>query len=109
MNKPTLRIHTHWQVTQSHPAIQNLPKSMSAPTHSRQESAANLKENNSDGNERQCTTRGIKHWGFKWLYKILPRIKFGVNGQESSPQSPTISYRQPLSRMSTIPACIFKK
>lgn len=33
MSKPTLRIHTHWQVTQSHPAIQNLPKSMAAPMH----------------------------------------------------------------------------
>lgn len=55
MSKPTLRIHTHWQVAQSHPAIQNLPKSMAAPTHGRQESAANLKDNNTDENERQCT------------------------------------------------------
>jgi hypothetical protein len=78
-----------------------LLKSITVPTHGRQESAANLKENNSDRNERQCTTRGIKHWGFKWLYKILPRIKFGVNGQKSSPQSPTISYRRPLEAMGT--------
>ncbi len=42
------------------------------------------------------TTRGIKHWGLSGYSSILPRIKFGVNGQESSPQSPTISYRQPL-------------
>lgn len=34
---PTLRIHTHWQVTQSLPASQNLPKSMAAPTHGRTE------------------------------------------------------------------------
>lgn len=34
---PTLRIHTHWQVTQSLPASQNLPKSMDAPTHGRTE------------------------------------------------------------------------
>jgi hypothetical protein len=37
--------------------------------------------------------RGIKHWGLSGYTGILPRIKFGVNGQESSPQSPTISYR----------------
>jgi hypothetical protein len=30
--KPTLRIHTHWQVAQSKPTSQNLPKSMAAPT-----------------------------------------------------------------------------
>ncbi len=34
---PTLRIHTHWQVAQSRPASQNLPKSMAAPTHGRTE------------------------------------------------------------------------
>ena len=42
------------------------------------------------------TTCGIKHWGLGGYSSILPRIKFGVTGQESSPQSPTISYRQPL-------------
>jgi hypothetical protein len=96
MSKPILRIHTHWQVAQSHPAIQNLPKSMAAPTHGRQESAANLKDNNTDENERQCTTRGIKYWGLGDYANILPRIKFGVTGQESNPQSPTISYRHTL-------------
>jgi len=30
--KPAARIHTHWQVAQSRPASQNLPKSMAAPT-----------------------------------------------------------------------------
>ena len=34
---PTLRIHTHWQVAQSRPASQNLPKSMAAPTHGQKE------------------------------------------------------------------------
>jgi len=29
---PTLRNHTHWQVAQSRPSSQNLPKSMAAPT-----------------------------------------------------------------------------
>jgi hypothetical protein len=41
-------------------------------------------------------TRGIKHWGLGGYANILPRIKFGVSGQESSPQSPTISYRKTL-------------
>ena len=38
-------------------------------------------------------TRGIKYWGLGGYSNFLPRIKFGVTGQESSPQSPTISYR----------------
>jgi len=42
----------------------------------------------------ESLTRGIKHWGLSGYASILPRIKFGVTGQESSPQSPTISYRQ---------------
>ena len=46
--------------------------------------------------DNQCTTHGIKHWGLGGYASILPRIKFGVTGQESSPQSPTISYRHPL-------------
>ena len=47
--------------------------------------------------EHQPLTSGIKHWGLSGYASILPRIKFGVTGQESSPQSPTISYRQPFS------------
>lgn len=43
-----------------------------------------------------ATTRGIKHWGLSGYLNILPRIEFGVTGQESSPQSPTISYRHTL-------------
>lgn len=42
---------------------------------------------------RQCITCGIKHWGSCGCANFLPRIKFGVTGQDSSPQSPTISYR----------------
>jgi len=41
-------------------------------------------------------TCGIKHWGLNGYANILPRIKFGVTGQESSPHSPTISYRRTL-------------
>ena len=46
--------------------------------------------------EKRPITRGIKHWGLSVYANILPRIKFGVTGQDSNPQSPTISYRQPL-------------
>lgn len=45
----------------------------------------------------ETLTSGIKHWGLSGYSSVLPRIKFGVTGQDSSPQSPTISYRQPLS------------
>jgi len=46
--------------------------------------------------ENQPITSGIKHWGLGGYANFLHRIKFGVTGQESSPQSPTISYRRPL-------------
>jgi len=46
--------------------------------------------------EHQPLTSGIKHWGLSGYSSVLPRIKFGVTGQDSSPQSPTISYRHPL-------------
>jgi len=46
--------------------------------------------------EHQAVTSGIKHWGLSGYSSVLPRIKFGVTGQDSSPQSPTISYRRPL-------------
>ena len=44
----------------------------------------------------ETPTRGIKHLGLDVYSSILPRTKIGVTGQESSPQSPTISYRHPL-------------
>jgi len=47
----------------------------------------------------ETLTSGIKHWGLSGYASLLPRIKFGVTGQDSSPQSPTISYRQPLPPM----------
>ena len=49
-----------------------------------------------ENKEHQAVTRGIKHWGLSGYASVLPRIKFGVAGQDSSPQSPTISYRRPL-------------
>src|SRR5690554_6949289 len=56
-------------------------------------------------NKTQPITRGIKHWGLSGYSSIQPRIKFGVTGQESSPQSPTISYRHPLSVIISIISC----
>jgi hypothetical protein len=44
-------------------------------------------------NEKRAITRGIKHWGLSGYARFLPRISYSVTGQESSPQSPTISYR----------------
>jgi len=40
------------------------------------------------------TTLDIKHWGLNGYSIFLPRIKFGVSWQETSPQSSTISYRK---------------
>lgn len=89
--------HTLPSRSKSQPHDQNLSKSVSVPTHGRQESAANFKDRKlTKDNKRQCTTRGIKHWGLSGYASILPRIKLSVTGQESSPQSPTILYRQPL-------------
>ena len=41
----------------------------------------------------RVVTLGIKHWVLGGYVSVSPRIKFSVTGQESSPQSPTISYR----------------
>jgi len=37
----------------------------------------------------QQITSGIKHWGLSGYTSVLPRIKFGVTRQDSSPHSPT--------------------
>ena len=46
--------------------------------------------NNGRKNERikihERTTRGIKNWRLSGYSSILPRFKFGVTEQESSPQ-----------------------
>ena len=44
----------------------------------------------------ETLTKALCNKGFSGNSSILPRIKFGVTGQDSSPQSPTISYRRPL-------------
>jgi len=73
-----------------------MPKEPSSPSHSNARTEKHCAKNETDilrNNKGQRTTRGIKHWGLSGYSNILPRIKFGVIGQESSPQSPTISYR----------------
>ncbi len=47
----------------------------------------------------ETLTSGIKHWGLSGYSSVLPRIKFGVTGQDSCPQSPMISYCQPLAHI----------
>jgi hypothetical protein len=48
-----------------------------------------MTDNLTENNEHQPLTSGIKHWGLSGYASVLPRIKFGVTGQDSSPQSPT--------------------
>jgi hypothetical protein len=45
-------------------------------------------------------TSVIKQWILSGYSSIQHRIKFGVTGQDSSPQSSTISYRRPFCMMS---------
>jgi hypothetical protein len=75
-----------------------MPKEPSSPSRSNariERQSIKNETNRLKNNNGQRTTRGIKHWGLSGYFSVLPRIKFGVTGQESSPQSPTISYRHP--------------
>jgi len=47
-------------------------------------------------NNAQLVTCGIKHWDLSGYLSVLPHIKFGVTGQEST-RNPNDSYRHPLS------------
>jgi len=93
---PTLNSHTHCQVAPANASTKALSKIVSVPTHGRQDIAANLNIKTDRTIISQPLTSGIKHWGLSGYASVLPRIKFGVTGQDCSPQSPTISYRQPL-------------
>jgi|LSQX01.2.fsa_nt_gb hypothetical protein len=75
--------------SKSRPTNQNLPKSMPAPMHARQKQCSKLKGKLTENKEHQPLTSGIKHWGLSGYASVLPRIKFSVTRQESSPQSPT--------------------
>jgi hypothetical protein len=69
----TLPSHTSQRYDQS------LSKSVSVPTHGRQESAASFKDNKTDDKERQCTTSYIKHLAVSGLSIISARIKSSGN------------------------------
>jgi len=99
---PSLRFQAHLAFPQGLPSIQKCQKSLQArptPTHSQKDSAAKIKDRLTNDKNGQLVTSGIKHWGLGGYSSVLPRIKFGVTGQDSSPQSPTISYRQPLANI----------
>ena len=97
---PTLHSHTHCQATRANAKAKACQRVCLSQRTADRNDTANFKEKNKDVNERQCTTNGIKHWGLSGYSSVLHRIKFGVTGQESSPQSPTISYRRPLAPIS---------
>jgi hypothetical protein len=81
--------HTLPSRSKSQPHDQNLSKSVSVPTHGRQESAANFKDNKTDENERQCTTKCKCHKGFRGLRRSEVRFNFSCNLIGNHPQSLT--------------------
>jgi len=95
---PTLKSYTFASHT-SQRTVQSLQKSMPFQPHCRQKRRSKLIGKMTENKEHQPLTSGIKHWGLSGYSSVLPRIKFGVTGQESNPQSPTISYRHPLAGM----------
>jgi len=74
--KPTLRIHTHWQVAQSSHTSQNLPKSMAAPTHGRRKSTG------IQHCIRAIAGAAVKSW-------FVHLINFGGGGQVIASKSAT--------------------
>lgn len=91
----SLHFQAHLQFAHSN-ARPKIAKEPSNPSHLNKKLADKDMNNRMIMNNGQQVTRGIKHWGLSGYSDILPRIKFCVTGQESSPQSPTISYRKPL-------------
>lgn len=77
--------HTHSQASRANNQTKACQRVCQFQHTADRNDAANFKENNTDENARQCTTSGIKHWGLSGYSSVLPRIKFGVTGQESSP------------------------
>ena len=89
---PSLRFQAHLAFPQGLHAIQKCQKSLQAlpsPTHGLKDNAAKNKDRITEDKNGQLVTSGIKHLGLGGYVSILPRIKFGVAGQVSSPQSPT--------------------
>ncbi len=84
--------HTLPSRSKSQPHDQNLSKSVSVPTHGRQESAANFKDKKTDEKERQCTTSYIKHLAVSGLSKVSARIKSSCNLTGMCFEMPNVSY-----------------
>ena len=82
------------KAAQANATTKALSKSVSVPTHGRQDIAANLKDNKTRKINDETLTKAICNKGFRGNSNILPRSNFGVGGQESSPQSLTKSYTQ---------------
>ena len=84
--------HTLPSRSKSQPHVLNLSKSVSVPTHGRQESAANFKDINTDDKERQCTTSYIKHLAISGLSSVSARIKGISNLTGKCFEMPNVSY-----------------
>ena len=96
---PTLNSHTHCQVAPADTQAKTWQRVCLYLTQGKKDKAAKMNRNIDGKITNETLTRGIKHWGLIGYLIVLPRIKFGVTRQESSPQSPTISYRHPLGVM----------
>ncbi len=93
-SQPDLQAHCQSPTSQRY--IQSFVKELAKPTHGQKANAAKMKYELTGKINNETLTSGIKHWGLSGYSSFLPRIKFCVTGQDSSPQSPTISYRRPL-------------
>jgi hypothetical protein len=92
LRKPSLRCKAHWQNAQNQRYEQILPKSLPAlPTLTlgQKDNAAKIKDRITEDKNGQLVTKAICNKGFSGNSSVLPRIKFRVGGQDSSPQSLT--------------------
>jgi len=81
-----------WHSLKACPQSKKCQKSLQArptPTHGLKDSAAKIKDGISEDKNGQLVTKAICNKGFSGKSSILPRIKFRVGGQVSSPQTLT--------------------
>ncbi len=89
---PSLRFQAHLAFPQGLPSIQKCQKNLQAlpaPTHGYKDNAAKMKDRITKDKNGQLVTKVVCNKGFSSNSSILPRIKFRVSGQDSSPQSLT--------------------
>ena len=89
---PSLRFQAHLAFPQGLPSVQKCQKSLQArptPTHGQKDSAAKIKDKNTEDKNGQLVTKCICHKGFSGYSSIVARSNFGVGGQETAPQSLT--------------------